>query len=72
MAFNTTLIIGMNKIYMYTNERERERRNVLLISCNKQVTLELMSSGLSGLTTLIKPATTGKNCCTSMKKVLSS
>ena len=23
--FNTTSVIGMNKIYMYTNERERER-----------------------------------------------
>ena len=22
--FNTTSVIGMNKIYMYTNERERE------------------------------------------------
>ena len=25
MMFNTTSVIGMNKIYMYTNERERER-----------------------------------------------
>ena len=23
--FNTTSVIGMNKIYMYTNESERER-----------------------------------------------
>ena len=23
--FNTTSVIGQNKIYMYTNERERER-----------------------------------------------
>ena len=23
--FNTTSVIGMNKIYMHTNERERER-----------------------------------------------
>ena len=23
--FNTTSVIGMNKIYMYANERERER-----------------------------------------------
>ena len=25
--FNTTSVIGMNKIYVYTNERERERES---------------------------------------------
>ena len=25
MMFNTTSVVGMNKIYMHTNERERER-----------------------------------------------
>ena len=28
--FNTTSVIGMNKIYMYTNERERERERECL------------------------------------------
>ena len=30
--FNTTSDIGMNKIYMYTNERERERENFVFLT----------------------------------------
>ena len=60
--FNKTSVIGMINIYMYTNTRERrerkrereremERGNDRLTCCYRQATLELMSSGLSGLPT---------------------
>ena len=39
--------------YLCIQMRERERENVWLTSCFRQVTLELMSSCLSGLPTLI-------------------